>query len=151
MTPIKLKFLSSYNRFIMFLLSILGFTSACNKDDHKMYEYGSPHAGFNVNGKIESALNNSPIPDIIVEARDVELLKTGFSKTDGTYKVGIGDFPGDHTYQIRFVDTDGKLNGEYETLDTTVVFKDSKYHDGDGSWFVGYTEQELNVKLNPKK
>jgi len=133
---------------IVLLISILGFSSSCKNGGE---EYGTPHATFIISGKIESATNNTEIPDIIVEVRETRLVATGFSRYDRGYDVAVEDFPADHTYQIKFTDTDGALNGEYETLDTTVVFKDPKYTNGDGEWYRGYTEKELNIKLKPKK
>jgi putative lipoprotein (rSAM/lipoprotein system) len=132
------------------MLSLLGFSTSCEEKNKSMM-YGVPMAGFKVIGKVESALDGKPIPDIIIEARENYLAGSGFSKPDGTYEVRIGDYPGDHTYHLKFVDTDGALNGEYESQDTTVVFKDPKYTGGDGSWYSGVAEQELNVKLTPKK
>lgn len=113
--------------------------------------YGSPHASFIINGKIESTATNNPIPDIIVEMRNISLVETGFSDINGNYNLIVGDYPGDKTYQIKFTDTDGALNGEYETLDTTIVFKNPQFTDGDGSWFRGSTVKELDIKLKPKK
>lgn len=150
MTPIKIRIFNSYNSFILLMLSLLGFSTSC-EDDNKAMMYGVPIAGFKVIGKVESALDSKPIPDIIIEAREDYLKGIGFSKPDGTYEAGIGDYPGDHTYRLKFVDTDGALNGEYESLDTTVVFKDPKFTGGDGAWYRGIAEQELNVKLKPRK
>jgi len=162
MASIKLKFLKSTNSLIVLLISILGFSSSCKKEEPR-YLYGSPHANFIINGKIESAADNKMIPEIIVEMRNVKntedgqsnisLVATGFSNSwTGSYRLlDIAASPEDKTYQIKFTDTDGALNGEYETLDTTVIFKDTKFEGGDGSWDAGYTEQELNVKLKPKK
>lgn len=159
MAPITLKFLKSTNALIAFLLTILGFSSSCNP---MKAEYGTPSADFIVKGKIESFGNNTPIPDIIVEMRrlkegdggqsDTSLRGTGFSDTDGNYNLTDGEtFPADQTYQIKFTDTDGALNGEYETLDTTIVFKDPVFTNGDGSWYSGSTEKVLNIKLKPKQ
>lgn len=160
MASIKLKFLKSTNSLIVLLISILGFSSSCNKEPKL---YGTPHADFIINGKIESAANNEMIPEIIVEMRNVKntedgqsnisLVATGFSNSwTGSYRLSdIAASPEDKTYQIKFIDTDGALNGEYETLDTTVVFKDTKFKDGDGSWFRGSTVKELDIKLKPKK
>ena len=150
MTPIKIRLFNSYNSLILLILSLLGFSTSC-EDENKSMMYGVPMAGFKVIGKVESALDDKPIPDIIIEARDDYLEGTGFSKPDGTYEVGIGGDTGDHTYRLKFVDTDGALNGEYESLDTTVVFKDPVFTGGDGSWYLGIAEQELNVKMKPKK
>ena len=102
------------------------------------------------------------IPDIIVEMRNVMKTENGqsFSRlTETTFSDNIGNFtltdkgasPMDHTYQIKFTDTDGAINGEYETLDTTIVFQNPKFTNGDGEWYLGSTEQELNIKLKPKK
>ena len=124
--------------------------------------YGSPHASFIITGKVESAATNTMIPEIIVEMREVKLAQdtpsnsilvaTSFSSSwSGNYYLLNTTTPDDKTYQIKFIDIDGALNGEYETLDTTVVFTKPKFTGGDGSWDYGYTDQELNVKLKPKK
>lgn len=159
MAPIKLKFLKSYNSLIAFLLTILGFSSSC---DPFRTEYGTPSADFIVKGKIESATNNNPIPDIIIEMRRVEknqdgqtfvrLTGTTFSENEGNFTLmDEGAFPIDQTYKIKFTDTDGVQNGEYEPLDTTIVFQNPKFSNGNGHWYSGQTEKELNVKLKPKK
>ena len=125
--------------------------------------YGSPHASFIITGKVESAATNTMIPEIIVEMREVRnsqdeqpatstLVATSFSSSySGSYYLLNTTTPDDKTYQIKFIDIDGALNGEYETLDTTVVFTKPKFKGGDGSWDYGNIDQELNVKLKPKK
>jgi putative lipoprotein (rSAM/lipoprotein system) len=150
MAPIKLKFLNSFNSLIAVLISILGFSSSCKKEETRL-AYGIPHADFIIHGEVKSSTDNKLIPDIIIEVRETRLVETGFSTDNGSYELAVRDFPADHTYKIKFTDTDGALNGEYETLDTTVVFKDPKFANGDGSWYAGYTEKELNIKLKPKK
>lgn len=158
MNCIKHLVFNSYNSLILLLISLMGFTTSCTKDEEPLLMYGSPHATFIVKGEIKSAQTQQPIPDIIVEMRIVyeeeggsRLANTGFSRGNGDYEVRMGDFPGDYTIQLKFTDTDGVLNGEFESKDTTVVFKDSKYTDGDGSWYSGYVEKELDVKLKPKE
>ena len=146
---------------IFLLISILGFSTSC-KDENQERMYGTPNASFIVKGKIESVSTNNPIPDIIVEMRILregadgpstpKLTRTGYSDTNGNYNLTDGgSSPIDKTYQFKFTDTDGALNGEYETLDTTIVFKDPVFTGGDGQWYVGAVEQELNIKLKPKK
>jgi putative lipoprotein (rSAM/lipoprotein system) len=159
MAPIKFKFLKSYNSLIAFLLTLLGFSSSC---DPARVEYGTPSADFILKGKIVSAANNNPIQDIIIEMRRVEKTQDGqtFVKvTDTSFSEYVGNFiltdngafPKDQTYQIKFTDTDGLQNGEYEPLDTTIVFQNPTFINGDGHWYNGQTEKELNVKLKPKK
>ena len=156
MTPIKFKFLKSYNSLIILLISILGFSTSCENDE-PLVMYGSPNATFIVKGKIESAETNNLIPDIIVEMREVfeqegsMLTATGFSRFNGEYIVDMIASPKDLTLQLKFTDTDGALNGEYESLDTTIVFQDPKFTNGDGSWYRGFAEKELNIKLKPKQ
>jgi putative lipoprotein (rSAM/lipoprotein system) len=159
MAPIKLKFLNSYNSLILFILSLLGFSTSCKKEE-PLLMYGTPHATFSIVGEVKSATDGKVIPEIIVEVRKEYneetglvrvLVETGFSEDNGKYNVMIGDDPVDQTYQLIFTDTDGALNGEFESLDTTVVFKDPKFANGDGSWFRGVAEQEMNIELKPRK
>lgn len=156
MAPIRIKLLSSYNAVVALLLSILGFSSSCKKDEI-MLMYGTPHAGFILKGKVESAQDGSTVRDIIVEIRKVSpedeayLVETGFSRSNGNFEVVVGDSPEDQTYNLRFVDTDGVLNGEFAALDTTVVFNDPVFTGGDGGWYQGYVEKEIDVKLKPQK
>ena len=71
---------------------------------------------------------------------------------DGKYQVSDRDgFPADQLFTIKFHDTDGPLNGEYENLDTVVQFKDPKFTNGDGHWYQGETTKDFNVTLNKKK
>jgi putative lipoprotein (rSAM/lipoprotein system) len=158
MAPIKLKLLNSSNSFILLVLSLLGFSTSCNKEG--FYMYGSHHATFKINGEVKSATDGKLIPEIIVEVRKVyqeesglivDMVETGFSDENGKYEVNMGDGPVDQTYHLRFSDTDGALNGEFESLDTTVVFKDPVFTNGDGSWYSGEAEQEINIELKPKE
>lgn len=156
MAAIKRRFLRSVNSLILFLISLLGFTTSCVIKT----EYGSPHADFVVYGTITSVTDSKPIPEIIVEMRQVHeeedtlhsrLVATGFSYYSGSYDLMAESSPTDKTFSLRFIDTDGALNGEYETLDTTVVFKDPKFANGDGDWYSGFAEKELNIQLKPKE
>jgi len=154
MRIIKHKCLKTYNALIVSLISFLGFASSCDPLGGKAM-YGTPSADFIVKGKVGTAAN-SPVAGIKVEMSmeaNSYLLNTASSaESTGAYKVtGGGQFPDDQTFKIKFTDVDGALNGEFETLDTTVVFKDPKFTGGDGNWYHGQTEKELNVKLKPKK
>lgn len=156
MNRIKHLVFHCFNSLILLLISLLGFTTSCAKEEMK-YMYGSPNATFIVKGEIKSAQTQQPIPDIIVEMRIVyekegaRLAGTAFSKSNGGYEVAMGEYPGDYTIQLKYTDTDGALNGEFESKDTTVVFKDTKYSGGDGSWYWGHAEKEINIQLKPKE
>lgn len=161
MKKFKCNCLKTYNALIVFMISMLGFASSCDIPGGKAM-YGTPSADFNVKGKIEAMETNNPIIGIKVEmSREMDSengkilvgLNTCLSEEPtGKYKVTDSSaFPEDQTYKIKFTDIDGVLNGEYETLDTTVVFQNPKFTNGDGSWYNGQTEKEVNVKLKPKK
>lgn len=142
-------------------MSFLGFASSCDIMGGGAM-YGTPSADFIVKGKIEAANENKAIPGIFVEMRqEMETISgqrlTKYnskinSDNNGAYIVNDkGAFPENQTYQIKFVDIDGAQNGEYEMLDTTIVFQNPKFTNGDGHWYNGQIEKELNVKLKAKK
>lgn len=161
MTKIKNRFLRSYNALIVSLISFLGFASSCDPIGGMKLMYGSPSADYIVKGKVGTAAN-TPVAGIKVEmsmeinngTEKVSYLlnTTSSAESTGIYKVtGGGQSPEGESFKIKFTDIDGALNGEFETLDTTVVFQDPKFTGGDGHWYQGQTEKEVNVKLKPKK
>lgn len=161
MALLKLKFFKSWNSLILLLISLLGFSTAC-KDEDTARMYGSPMHGYSINGNVNSAVDNSQIQDIKVEMYLIpeiggqpEAQLSGAARSDlhGRYVLNdYGNAPiSDHAYLVRFTDVDGALNGEFQSLDTTVVFKDVKFTGGDGEWNMGIAEKELYIKLKPKK
>jgi putative lipoprotein (rSAM/lipoprotein system) len=159
MEKIKYQCLKKYNALIVFLISVLGFSSASSLLGGCMY--GSPVSDYAVQGKIEADKTINPIAGIKVEMsieKDSENGKvivgtsSAVSGNDGTYVVfANGKNPIDQTCKIKFTDIDGSQNGEYETLDTTIVFQNPVFTGGSGQWDEGQTVKKLNVKLKPKK
>lgn len=159
MEKIKFQCLKKYNALIVFLISVLGFTSASSLLGGCMY--GSPSADYIVRGKIEVDKTNNPIAGIKVEMSIKKEYETGkvfvgvssdASENDGTYIVcANGEYPVDQTCNIKFTDIDGSQNGDYETLDTTIVFQNPELTGSSGQWDEGETTKEVNVKLKPKK
>lgn len=147
MKKIKTGFLKKYNALITLLITLLGFSTACEKEDdepgYPATEYGVPHAVFRVKGKVQSENNSSSISNI----RVVMNYDTAYTDETGVYEVRAVDFPDDQSYVVEFDDIDGAANGEYQSKDSVVVFKDSEYVGGSGSWYRGEAEKELNVKL----
>jgi putative lipoprotein (rSAM/lipoprotein system) len=152
MKIIKHKFLSGYNVIITALMALLGFSTACEPLGGT--EYGVPHARFIVKGKIVSSDGNIPVPGIKVRMQqdtNIRYYDSAFSETNGNYLVDVQDFPESQTYKIEFIDTDGTANGEFQTLDTVVEFKEPTFTGGSGSWDQGETQKIFNVALKPKK
>jgi hypothetical protein len=55
------------------------------------------------------------------------------------------------TYSVKFQDIKGEALRQYSDLDTTVEFKNPVFVKGDGHWYSGETEKDIDVKLKPKK
>ena len=142
----RLKIAKGYNRFIAFLLWLLGIGSAatlnsCDINAGGGFEYGTPHADFKING-IVSNQENTKIPGIKVK---VEYDST-YTDSNGEYNISIEAFPTDQNFSVQFSDVDGDENGNYQTLDTTVVFINPEFENGDG-WYEGETSEEFDVQL----
>lgn len=147
MQKLRTNFLKSYSVLLAGLISLLGFTTACNISDPKD-EYGTPSAKFIVNGQVTDSATNQAIPNIRV------VMQGDTVETDGHGLYTVSDpygFPTDETYTIKFQDIDGTANGEYAPLDSIVEFKDPQFTDGDGHWYKGETSKEVNIKLKPKQ
>lgn len=141
----------TYNALISFLLSILGFGAACSLSGCEYgtpaVEYGTPYATFIVNGNVKSEVNSNAIPNIrVVMGND-----TTFTDVSGNYLVSNIDFPDDQTFFVGFKDIDGAMNGEYQPLDTIILFIDPEFSGGTDNWNSGETKKEVNVKLKDKK
>lgn len=161
MALLKLKFFKSWNSLILLLISLLGFSTACKEEDEARM-YGSPHAYFTIAGEIKSSETQMPIPDIIIEMRHktnvgegytaTRLVDANFSNASGGFDVSeMSTSKEDRTYQVKFTDTDGRINGEYESLDTMIVFQDPQFINGDDSFYLGSVKKELQIHLKPKK
>jgi len=141
----KFKILSGYNLIISFLVSLLGFATAC--EPIGATEYGVPQARFTVKGKVTTVVTGAPVANIKVKM----LRDSTISDASGNYQISGIEFPHSQSIPIKYMDMDGTLNGELQTLDTVVEFKDPKFTGGDGHWFQGETEKEFNIALKPKK
>jgi putative lipoprotein (rSAM/lipoprotein system) len=151
MKKIKLRALMGYNYLLSILLVVLGFSTACeqNADEYgtPASEYGAPHATFIVRGQIQSQVNSTAISNIqVIMGSD-----TSYSDENGKYEAKKGDFPKDQTFLLKFNDIDGVSNGEFNSLDSVIEFKSPTYTKGDGKWYRGETEKELNIQMKPKK
>jgi len=156
MKIIKVKFLTGYNVVIAALLAVLGFSTSCNPFPGT--EYGVPHARFTIKGKVTSSANNNPVPNIKVRM-DGDTATRSFMEADSAYCDSNGNyqvsdkygFPDSHSYSIRFSDMDGSTNGDFQTLDTVIEFKDPVFTGGGSNWDNGETQKEINIVLKPKK
>lgn len=147
MRKVKFNLLIKYNKLITMLLSIMGFSTACEVIGGARVEYGTPHATFLVKGNISSASSNKPIPQIKV----IMGYDTTYTDNEGNYMAKMVDFPTDQSYIIELFDVDGTQHGEFADTNATIDFIDPEFSGGDGNWNSGQTEKELDIKMKPKK
>ena len=144
MKDILNRLFNSYNKVIIGLIGVLGFTLAC---EETRIAYGTPSAEFAVNGQVTSKDTDKAISNI----RVIMELDTTFTDIEGNYQVSNWGFPKNQTYTLLFQDTDNELNGEFHNVDTLVEFRNPDFVNGDGAWFEGTATKDFNVKLTPKK
>ena len=147
----KRTMLKKYNTLLSFLLSVLGFGAACSLSGCEYgplpVEYGTPHAMFKINGNVKSEQTSDNIPGI----RVVMGVDTAFTDAQGNYQVRNESWPSDEAFMLEFKDIDGESNGAYQPLDTIVEFIDPEFIGGEGAWYMGETDKEINIELKDKE
>ena len=136
-------FLIQYNNLLLLLIGLLGFSVACTKVGPE--EYGTPSADFIVNGVIENQAGQL-IPNIKV----VMSYDSTNTNADGTFSLKNRNFPAKQTLILKIRDIDGAINGSYQDKDTTIVFDNNTYANGDGHWYRGKVEKSVVIKLTSK-
>ena len=149
--------LKKYNLFIAFLLSILGFGTACSKGEVSP-GYGTPSAGFRIYGKVTSedgvripAIRVIMSADYSYPVSDTSFATYTNSDTSiadyyGNYQVRLIDDRGKKEYNLKFEDIDGIALKSYQSKDTIIKFVNPKFENG-GAWYVGEASKEVNIKL----
>ncbi len=122
--------LKIYNKQIIFLLTILGFSMATNKC---AAQYGAPVRFYEIKGVVLSKINE-PISKIKI-----------VSEYDSTYSDSIGNFTlikelpyRTDKVQLKFIDEDKTDNGNYYNKDTTLFTLPDK------------KDQKVTIKLESK-
>ena len=143
----KLKFTNTlvkrYNHFLIVLIGLLGFSAACTKSGP--VEYGTPSADYIINGVVKNQTSQT-IPNIKVEMSH----DSTTTNAEGNFSLKDRTFPADQTFNIKLRDIDGAANGSYQDKDTTIVFSNNSYTNGDGHWYSGKVEQSVEIKLTSK-
>ncbi len=112
----KVFFLTTFNRQIVFLLSILGFSLAARQC---AAQYGAPVYTRDIKGVVLSEINK-PIKNIrvIINNNDTALTDSG-----GFYQFPRKEFYYGERISMNFSDIDGKENGDFFSSDTILVTK----------------------------
>ncbi len=141
-----LKFLSIL---ISFILGI--FSNSCNKYGTET-EYGMPHADFKINGTVKSDQSDTPIRGISMSLRSTSdnVIVTDSTLTDslGRYSIEFTDgVSKNNTWILRANDVDGNENGVFSQKDSIVSIPENELSGGNGNWYMGKGEKEVNLGL----
>ena len=131
-----------YGKIITFILGLMGFAAGC----FPRVEYGSPYAKYTLKGDIKSSQTEQPIENIQVQINNNN---ETLSDTDGNFSISFNGYVYGDSISVSFIDIDSNENGEYEKLDTFVIFNDPPTG-GDDAWNMGHTEETISIKLNEK-
>ncbi len=140
------------NRLIYAILSLLGLTTACSKDDKGGVEcmYGTPIATFSVKGNVTDT-DGRPIKGIRVKiGGDINTL-TDEQGNFGFDKIHVMSFNSDSfNGQLEFQDIDGEENGSFEDKEINVTFIRDKDIQRDTWYFGDYKAKDTDVVLQTK-
>ncbi len=144
------KLIKGYNKFIAFLLSILGLGSSATFTACDIVtggcEYGTPHANFKISGTVTNESGET-----VNGVKVLMMYDSTYTDANGDYDIVAEDFPTDQTFPIQFIDIDGDDNGKLQTLDTTVVFVDPEFKNGDKHWYEGETLKTFDVTMKEEE
>ena len=144
------------------LLGMLGFQS-CNIFGGGMVMYGTPHADFNVKGKVTDE-DGKPVPgartvidsyygwtdDLGISYSNLDYTDTLYTDSQGYVNAKAMVFGVSSHITVTVTDIDGPENGEFEEK----VIENLHMHkvkDGDGSWYGGAYEMEFEAVVKMKK
>jgi putative lipoprotein (rSAM/lipoprotein system) len=136
------------NTLISGLLTMLGFTSACNTEEMMMYGTPWVYADFMIKGKVSNEATGEPISKIKVKT----VYDSTFTDSDGKYVVLYYGEAHTDSVLVEYIDNDGKVNGEYLPLDKQVSFEGEKFSGGDSGLSKGVVIKEgVDIELTEKK
>ncbi len=132
------------NKLIWMLLSLLGFSTACDKLGLQSDAYGTPHAYFSVKGKVVNS-EGEPIQNVEVNPEDGPIVLTdqfGEFVFDKSMAFSLPD----DKLTFAFRDVDGEQGGLFNDKSLEVEFRQVKA--GSGSWYSGtYEADDQNVVM----
>ncbi|MBK8807112.1 MAG: radical SAM-associated putative lipoprotein [Bacteroidales bacterium] len=76
---------------------------------------------------------------------------TSYSDTQGNFRKNMNVIPEDRTFVVQFNDIDGATNGDYESKEIMVDYKEADLENEEDEWYAGSITKKIDVTLNPKK
>lgn len=151
------------NKIIVWLLALLGFGAATAGCGNLMYgsptpdEYGTPHASFEVKGKVTDQAGE-PVRGIKISVNwdnpaivsEDHLSATTDSKGEYVLQDSFA-WPATGKLAVTATDVDGAENGgDFATKTVNVEVKESDYTGGSGSWNHGAMRKTADFELTEK-
>ena len=151
-----MKWYAIYSKILSLGLVLLGF-NAC-EDQKSMVEYGTPSATYKVSGKVVSSAETTKaiknIRVVMIEDMGAETSyiqgDTTYTGEAGTFEINRHSFPYSK-FKIKLQDVDGDENGLFDSKEQVIMFENSDYKNGSGSWHVGEAKKDMGtIEMNPK-
>lgn len=136
------------NRLLFLILSLAGVITNCNDDSNNVEPmYGAPNADFIINGKVKSSAAQQPINNIQLIMRN----DTAFTNENGEFIIKNNGSPQDTIFKLTIKDIDGNANGTFQPQEVTVTFPANSFVGGDGNWYLGKVEKNIDLVLEEAK
>jgi putative lipoprotein (rSAM/lipoprotein system) len=115
-------------------------------------KYGMPYADYKIIGSIKAADNLEAIAGIKVSVRDTgctcQAKDSVFTDGAGKYSLEFSQPPWNSAWLLEAADIDGENNGNFTLKDTVVSIPDSTLTGGDGEWYNGHGEKNVDIDLD---
>ncbi|WP_072159019.1 radical SAM-associated putative lipoprotein [Persicobacter sp. CCB-QB2] len=143
----KTKSIQLFNRLYSLLIGLLGF-GIMGCESSTVAEYGTPTADFKFSGKITDAATGESVSGIKVSTNNGYVYVE--NEDNGDYVMNYRDLPATAVL-LRFEEFNPKQTGQYQKLDTLISLTDEEFKNGDGNWYLGKIEKEINIPLKKKE
>lgn len=144
---IKKTLFRSENKIIFLLLGFLGLSSGCEDIFSSKTEYGIPSADFIINGKVKSTTTSQAIKDIQI----INDLDTIYTNEKGEFRIEKKYlYPENQNFRVEVKDIDAEENGSFKDKEIQVVFENNNFEGGDGDWYHGKVEKDVEISLENK-
>ena len=135
------------NSLLFLLLGFIGVITSCDDENNVEPLYGTPSADFIINGSVKSTSAQLPIENIQVIMRN----DTIYTNANGDFTINNNSTPQDTVYTIKLNDIDGSTHGSFQNKEMTVIFSGNNFAGGDGNWYHGKVEKDIEVSLDETK
>jgi putative lipoprotein (rSAM/lipoprotein system) len=151
----------AYIRILKLFSCVIGFilTIGCRlppSTEQPLYgvvaEYGMPYADYRITGSIKASDTFLGIEGVKVSLRDTGCAcvarDSALTDSAGAYALEFGGYPGQSTWSLTATDVDDAANGSFAPKDSIVSIPQSDLTGGDGSWYSGRGEKNVDLNLD---